>query len=162
MTDTPARPRRNYLLVVSLCLNVALIGVIAGAIWRISHIDTSIGAGGPLAPHTVMAQFPARAPAISAIIDAHRKKLKELRHASVQARVVFFRALSAPDFDPKAMTQTLDAVAVADAALEAESLRMAGESLSALTAQERQALVDRVKKRNRSWPFRLLRKKNDE
>jgi hypothetical protein len=58
------------------------------------------------------------------------------------------------------MAAAFKTVAAADAALEVESIGMMNDSLATLTPAERQALVDRVRKRNRSWFFHMMRRRN--
>ena len=67
----PPRPRRSWLLIVSLCLNIALVPVIAAVVVRAMHRDTAIGSGGVLAPRSLMAALPAQSSAIQKVIDAH-------------------------------------------------------------------------------------------
>jgi len=153
-----AKPRRNWLLIVSLCLNVALIGGIAVVAWRVAHFDLFTGSGGPLAPRTVMAQFPDREPAIEKIIAAHQARLADLRHSAATARRDVFRLFASPDYTPERMASALDAVATADVAIEREAVVMENESLATLSPAQRQTLVERVKARNRSWLFRMFRR----
>jgi len=154
------RPRRSWLLIVSLCLNLALNGGIAVAVYRLAHPDMSVGGGGPLSPKSVMAAFPDRQPAIAQVIAAHQAKILELRRAAAVARRDAFRELADPDYAPQKMAAAFKTVAAADAALEVESIGMMNDSLATLTPAERQALVDRVRKRNRSWFFHMMRRRN--
>jgi uncharacterized membrane protein len=156
MDDTPTRPRRSWLLIVSLCLNLALVGGIGVAVYRLAHLDTSVGVGGPLSPKSLAAAFPDRGPAIEQAIAAHQAKILSLRRAAGEARRAAFRELADPDYSPQKMDVALKATAAADAALESESIGLMNDSLSTLTPAERQTLVDRVKKRNRSWFFRMM------
>jgi len=153
-----AKPRRNWLLILSLCLNVALVGGIAVVAWRIGHFDIFTGSGGPLAPRTVMAQFPDREPAIETIIAAHQARLADLRHNAATTRRDVFRLFASPDYTPQKMATALDAVATADVAIEREAIVMENESLATLSPAQRQALVERIKARNRSWLFRMFRR----
>ncbi len=152
------KPRRSWLLIVSLCLNVALIAGIAVVAWRVGHFDIFAGSGGPLAPRSVMAEFPDREPAIEKIIAAHHDKLADLRHGAALARRDAFRQFAAPDYTPQKMASALDAVATADVAIEREAIVMENESLATLPPAQRQALVERIKARNRSWFFRMLKR----
>jgi Spy/CpxP family protein refolding chaperone len=104
-----------------------------------------------------MSAFPSDAGRIQKVIDAHTPRIKELRRAAVQARRASFRLLSAPDYTPAKMAAVLDALHTADTALEAESLAMMNDSLTVLTPDERAVLVEKIKRRNRSWLFRMFR-----
>ena len=55
------------------------------------------------------------------------------------------------------MSAALQAITAADTALETESVAMMGDSIARLTPAERQAIVERVRKRNNSWLFRMFR-----
>jgi uncharacterized membrane protein len=154
-----ARPRRgaNILLIVSLCLNVVLVPVMAAVVVRAMHRASEIGSGGILAPRSVMAAIPAEQSHIQKIIDARTQKIRALRADSLRSRVDAFAALAAPDYSADKFVAALDRVAVADGALERESIAMMAQSLATLTPPERQAMVDKVKKRNRSWFWRMFR-----
>jgi uncharacterized membrane protein len=153
----PPKRRVNWLLIVSLCLNIALVPVIAAVVIRALHRDTAIGSGGILAPRSLMAALPDERVHIQKIIDAHSAKILSLRQASVRARLAAFEVLGAPGYTPQKLSAALDAVTVADTALETESVAMMSQSLATLTPAERQAMVEKVKKRNRSWLFRMFR-----
>jgi uncharacterized membrane protein len=147
----------NVLLIVSLCLNIALVPVIAAVVVRAMHRETAIGSGGILAPRSVMEAVPAEQARIQKIIDAHSPKIHALRKDSVRARMAAFAALGAPDYSADKFAAALDRVSTADGALERESIAMMAQSLATLTPAERQAMVDKVKKRNRSWFWRTFR-----
>ncbi len=167
MTDTqtplpPApRPRRSWLLIVSLCLNIVLIPVVAAVVMRALHRDVQIGSGGIMAPRSLIDAFPSEGGKIQKVIGAHTPSIKSLRHATVLARVQAWQLLGSPNYTPDKMAAALAAVHAADIALEAETLAMMNDSLATLTQAERTALVEKVRKRNRSWLFRMFRPKFD-
>ena len=154
---TPKKRRVSWLLIVSLCLNIALVPVIAAVVVRALHRDTAIGSGGVLAPRSVMSAIPDEQAHIQKIIDVHSAKILALRQAAARARRQSFLVLSSPDYTPEKMAAALDTITAADTALETESVAMMGQSLAVLTPAERQAIVDKVRKRNRSWLFRMFR-----
>ncbi|HUO90395.1 MAG TPA: periplasmic heavy metal sensor [Rhizomicrobium sp.] len=161
MSDPAAAPprRRNWLLIVSLCLNVVLVALIVTAILRAPSRPAAIGGGGVLAPRSIMAALPDAAGPIQKVIDAHTAKLRELRLASVRARRDAFRVLASPDYTPDKLAAALEAVRAADTALEAESIAMMRDSLATLSPADRRKIVDRV--RSRSWWFRRFRPRPD-
>ena len=162
MTDTPPpRPRRSWLLIVSLCLNIALIPVIGAVVVRAMHRDVQIGSGGILAPRSLMAAFPSEAGRIQKVIAARTAKIRELRHGSEQTRLAAWQLLDSPNYSPDRMARALEAVHAADTALEGESIAMMNDSLATLSPDERAALVEKIKRRNRFWLFRLFRPKFD-
>ena len=151
------RPRRSWLLIVSLCLNIALVPVIAAVVVRAMHRDVQIGSGGVLAPRSLIAAFPNEGARIQKVIDAHTSKIKELRRASGEARRDAWKLLGSPGYSADGMAKALEAVHAADTALEGESLAMMNDSLAVLTPDERAAAVEKIRKRNRSWLFRMFR-----
>jgi len=160
MSETNLMPKRrpSILLIVSICLNIILIPVIAAVVVRAVHRDGGVvGAGGVLAPRSVMAAVPAERDRIQAIIDGHTAKITALRKASAQARRQAFLTLAASDFSQSSFAKSLTAVAAADAALERENIAMMAQSLAVLTPQEREAMVTRTKARNHSWFWRMFR-----
>ncbi|HEY2885631.1 MAG TPA: periplasmic heavy metal sensor [Rhizomicrobium sp.] len=157
MSDpVPSAPRRpSILLIASLCLNVLLIPVVAVIIVRAAHHLNAVGAGGVLAPRTVMAEAPAQKDRIAAIIARHEPKIHALRTTSADARREAFRALGAADYTPDKLRKSLAAVVDADGALERENIAMMSESLATLTPKERADLVAHARGRFRFWrPFR--------
>ena len=154
--DATPRRRRNWLLIVSLCLNVMLIAAIVTVAVRIAQRDTRIGAGGPLAPRSLIEEFPNEKAAIETVINAHTARIASLRQASRRARVDALNVLAAPDAAPQKLGAAFAAIARADAALEAEAVAMSSESTAMLSPAERQALADRLKRRSQSWWFRMM------
>ena len=152
----PPPRRRSRLLIVSLCVNAALIAFLSLILWRAAHIDRTIGSGGPLAPKSIIFEFPSRSAAIDAVIAAHAQKEAALRKAAIDARRALVRVIAAPDYTADAMRKASTAVSAADAALEAESVAMSDDALTTLSPDERKTLVERLKRRNRSWLWRTF------
>jgi hypothetical protein len=153
-------PRRaRWLLIASLCLNVILVVLIAAALLRIPGRPLPIGSGGALAPRSIIAAVPGAAGPVGKVIDAHTPKIEALRAAAARARRDAFTELAAPDYTPQKLAAALEVVRVADSALEAESIAMMRDSLDTLSAADRQAMVERLKARNRSWWFHFLRRR---
>lgn len=157
MSDaTPVPPRRpSILLIVSLCLNIILIPILFAVVVGAVHRGSVVGAGGVLAPRSVMAAVPNERDRIGAIIDGHAPKIAALRAASAEARRQAFMTLAAPEFSQDSFNRSLTAVANADDALERENIAMMAQSLAVLTPAERQAVVRRTKAR--SWFWRTFR-----
>ena len=153
--------RRNILLIVSLCLNVALAAMIAIGITNAARRNHLRGfAGGPLAPQALMAEVdPSQRPKIQAVIDRHAARLKELRLESVQARGAAFRVFAEPSFTPQEFSQALERVRAADTAWQDEAAKMTAESVAKLTPQERQQIAQKIRERARpAWKFFLPRR----
>ncbi|MBV8978844.1 MAG: periplasmic heavy metal sensor [Alphaproteobacteria bacterium] len=160
MTEEGRPDRPSILLIVSLCLNVALIGLAAAMFFRagMRPFEAHEARGG-LSAAALMRMAPAEQDKIAAVLDAHRPKLHELRRQAMQARTELFQLLSAPAFDSQAFAKASEAVQAADSALEAESLRTTVESMALLTPQERVQVASEVHKPGRTWLKHLLHKR---
>jgi len=151
MSEAPVRQKPSLLLIVSLCLNVALLGVVGATLWRSNEQEPE-----PRAPRAgLSAQMltrivPAEKAKIEAILSLHRPRLRELRIHAMQARVESFRLLTDPNFDSAAFAKSLAQVQTADAALEAETMTITAESVAALTPQERALVAGKVRKPDRA------------
>ncbi|MEI9930960.1 MAG: periplasmic heavy metal sensor [Rhizomicrobium sp.] len=161
MSDPVPAPKRqpSVLLIVSLCLNIALIALVASFYMRtgIHHAEPHEGKRG-LSAQSLMRMVPAEEGKIGAILDAHRKRMRELRRAAMQARVESFDLLQSKEFKAEDFAKSLAAVQAADAALEAETMKVTAESVAALTPQERAAIAGETQRPDRSELRRLFRK----
>lgn len=161
-TDSAARPNawRNVLLVLSLCLNVALVAILGvGAVRMVAAARAPfIGQpAGPLAPGQVLRSVtPERRQALQAVMRQHRPALVQLRQAARQARQDSFRVFSAPQFDSAAFNAALERVSAADGALEDEAVAQAKDLVAALTPQERQKVIEDRQQPRRPLLRRLL------
>ncbi len=159
MSDDPAVPPRrrpSILLIVSLCLNLALIGLAAVMFMRsVQPHEPKAG----LSAQALMRMVPGEKDKIAGIIDAHHAHLHELRQQTMQARAELFAVLSAPDFDKAAFAKSIATVQSADAALEAENLKTTADAVAVLTPKERESVAGQVHKPNRSWLRRMFRKR---
>jgi uncharacterized membrane protein len=159
-------------LIVSLCLNFVMIGLLAAMFWRwpfparnfapppgidlgAGDIGRSHGHGpgmghgmglglgqGPLNPHMLEHIAPAKADAIRAVILAHRKPLADLRDASFAARDAAAKVLAADGATQADIGAAFGKVREADAALETEVLKTVAECAALLTPEERRAALE--------------------
>jgi Spy/CpxP family protein refolding chaperone len=159
VSDDPAVPPRrrpSILLIVSLCLNLALIGLAAVMFMRsVEPHEPKAG----LSAQALTRMVPAEKDKIAAIVDAHRARLHELRQQAVQARAELFGVLSAPEFDRAAFAKSIATVQAADAALEAENLKTTADAVAVLTSKERESVAGLVQKPSHSWFRRMFRKR---
>ncbi|HTP76369.1 MAG TPA: periplasmic heavy metal sensor [Rhizomicrobium sp.] len=156
MSEAPAPRRRSALLIISLCLNVVLVPLVAVIIYRAAYLVAEIGSGGVLAPRSVMAAVPAERERIQHVLDIYTPKIRDLRAAAVLARRNAFQVLGSSDYTAEKFARALDAVTAADAALERENIQMMSESLATLTPDERQKMTELARARARSWFWRLF------
>lgn len=155
-TDT-ASPRKssNVGLIVSLCINLILVGVIAMGFFRAFHpglmfggqgFGRGMGQGqGALAPYALMRLVPAESDKIQSIVAAHRDRILQFRSEAMAARQETRRAFADANFSRQAFDRSLERVRNADMALEEEEMKVMSESVAALTPDERRAVVDRVR-----------------
>jgi uncharacterized membrane protein len=161
MSDPAAAPKRqpSILLIVSLCLNLALIGLIAIAYMRtgMRHFEPHEGKV-TLSAQSLMRLAPAEEKKIQGIVDAHRKQIHQLRQKSVQARAEAFRLLESRDFNADDFAKSLAAVQNADTALETETMKVTAESVAVLTPAERETVAGQVRKPDRAELRRFFRR----
>lgn len=159
MSD-PSTPRggSNLALIISLCLNFLLAGLIVTAVVRFSMnhpLLASLSGGGlpgrgdgmgrgmwqmePLSPGAMIQAAPGKAAEIRSIIEAHRPRIHALRMSSFAARDEALRQYTAPKFDRNAFDKSLARIQSDDAALESELLKTVSDSATALTPEERRA-----------------------
>ena len=161
MSETSVTPKRqpSVVLIVSLCLNLALIGLIAITVmrtgWhRIEHHEGKLS----LNAQALMRMVPAEQTKIQTIVDTHRKQMRELRRQAMEARAESFRLLEAKDFSAGDFAKSLAVVDAADAALEAETMAVTAQSVAALTPQERESVAAKVQKPDRAELRRFFRR----
>jgi uncharacterized membrane protein len=157
--ETPARREPSLLLILSLCLNLALLGVVGVTMWRsqgrVAEVrQPKVG----LSAQILMRMIPAEKAKIEAIIVQHRPQLHAMRGDAMRARAESFRLLAEPNFDSTAFAKSLAAVQTADAALETETMKLTADSVAALTPQERAVVASEVQKPDRTWLRRLFRR----
>jgi uncharacterized membrane protein len=151
MSEVPVRQKASLLLILSLCLNVALLGVVGVMLWRSN--EQALEPRAPkvgLSAQMLMRLVPAEKVRIEAILTEHRPRLRELRNDAMRARVESFRILTEPNFDSTAFANALAQVQTADAALEAETMTITSDSVAALTPQERALVAGKVQKPDRA------------
>jgi uncharacterized membrane protein len=158
MSEVPVRQKPSLLLIVSLCLNVALLGVVGVTLWRSNdqEVEPRVPRVG-LSAQTLTQMVPAEKTKIEAILSRHRLRLRELRSDAMRARIESFRILTEHNFDSGAFAKALAQVQTADAAFEAETMTITAESVAALTPQERALVVGKVHKPNRVALRRFFR-----
>ncbi|HVV65044.1 MAG TPA: periplasmic heavy metal sensor [Rhizomicrobium sp.] len=160
MSEAQHAPARqpSVLLIVSICLNIALIALVAIAMTRVGarRIEPHERKGG-LSAQAVMRAAPAEESKIKAIIEEHRPRLRRLRGEAMGARAESYRLLTAPDFNAQEYAKSLAAVQAADAALEKEVTEMAAQSVATLTPAERADFAKTVKRPDKKWLRRLMR-----
>jgi uncharacterized membrane protein len=159
MSDPVIASKRqpSVLLIVSLCLNLALIGLVAITFMRtgMRHFEPREEKIG-LSAQSLMRMIPAEEDKIRAIVDAHHKLMRPLRQQAKRARAESFQLLEAKDFNADAFAKSLSDVQNADAALESETMKLTAESIAALTPQERETVAGKVQKPDRAELRRLF------
>ena len=147
----PAPRRRSAALIVSICLNVALVAMILAAAGSLFfHRFHGHWQGGPLGIHAMMdvASSPERA-RIEDIVQRHRPHLRDLSDKAWAARTAAYKIFARPTFDQAAYVKALDQVRLENDALQAEVSATMAEAASQLSPDERQKLADRASRRSR-------------
>jgi len=137
----------NVALIVSLCLNLILVGLIAMGAIRVFHLGPMFGGGHGFGrdgsvPHALAHLIPAETDKIKNVIAAHQDSIILLRGEAKAARQDVRSAFAAPDFNRKTFDQALERMRVADAALETEEMKIVSESVATLTPDERHAAAE--------------------
>jgi hypothetical protein len=159
--------RWNIALIVSLCLNFLLAGVILTAVLRFSlHRPEPLPPPPPMAaglergqmhamlsPRTLMRVAPDKTGAIFAVIGKHHGRIDALRAGSMAARQEVMRLFSQDKLDRPALDKALAQMQQGDAALETEILAIVSETAVVLTPQERRAAAAEAAKRGRGHGF---------
>jgi Spy/CpxP family protein refolding chaperone len=151
-------PRRNVALIVSICVNLVLAGIIAMAVFRFQFRPPLIapigGHSGPvsgplerqqvrqlMSPRLLMRVAPDKRGAIRDIAQPYRHDLDGLRDASAAARREVVRLYTAPVYDKAAVERALAKMQAADSAFELKLTKVATEAGGLLTPEERQAVI---------------------
>lgn len=150
----PTEPHRSHLLlIISLCVNLVLAGVIAMALVRFMWFRPPLPVEGPplpdrvsarqvLAPRFLMHLAPDKAGTIRDIARAHRDRFEALRAEAVAARRDVLRIYGAPVFDKAALEKAVARMQAADGAVEGEVLKLAVETGAVLSADERKHVAE--------------------
>jgi len=150
-------PRTSLALIVSLCVNLLLAGVIAMAAVR--HFTApprgpmmapQAGAQPPeraqlrqlLSPRFLSHIAPDQADKIRDIVDAHREKLDHLKVEANAARREVLSLFGAPAVNQDALAKALARTQIADAAVETEVMAICTQIAPILTPEQRKKAAD--------------------
>ena len=142
--------RQSKLLIVSVALNVFLVGAMVGGAYRWTTTRPAPPASAAPHPRTLRA-------AAATLSDGRRLQLREaLRHTSRINRPLILSAqagrrdvvaaLKAQPFDPAALDAALARTRTADAALRVQIEQAIGGFAAGLSAEERARLVDAMER----------------
>ncbi len=146
-------PRSNTALIISLCVNLLLAGVIAIPLVRFAMHGQAFGHRMPdplgqspervqvhmaLSPRTMLHVAPEKSDEIRALIQTHRPHIEALRAQSMTARRHVLDVFGAQNFDKVAFEKAVAQMQVADAAFETEILKLSTEAALVLSPEERQ------------------------
>lgn len=171
MSDSPSpRAPSNAPLIISLCVNLLLAGLIVIPLVRFAFLgpmfrppmSDPLGPGMErgqmhqmLSPRMMIHAAPEKADKIKAVIDGHRGRIDELRGQSMAARRKVMDVFGAAKFDSAAFDKALTDLQAADAAFEKEILKVVSETAGTLTPEERQKAAqwhDRPMMFRGGWP----------
>jgi uncharacterized membrane protein len=141
---------RNIWLILSLCLNVLLIAMIAVGMARVWHRHHEDAMGPAFSAESIVGHLPPdRAARVQAIIDRHAAAMKRLRDNATVARLRARPIFTAPRFDAAAYARAQQNLRAADDALQVERLKQLAEIAAILSAQERADIVARARDHDR-------------
>jgi len=148
------KPTASIALIVSLCVNLLLAGVIATAAVRFFHHPPL--PPGPfslqpperaqlrqlLSPRFLSHMAPEQGEKIRAIVDAHRATLDRLKSEANAGRREVLMRFAAPNVDKDGLVKALARTQIADAAVETEVMRICAEIAPILTPEQRKKAAD--------------------
>jgi uncharacterized membrane protein len=148
-------------LIVSVCLNVALVAMIAVVVATgISHGNRPRWASGPLGTDALMdVASPGEQTRIQAIMDAHKLRLRDLSKQVADSHKLAFRIFASDRFDEPAYAKALDGIRNANDAMQVEVSKMMADAAAQLTPAERARLAERTRDR-RKFLWRVLQFRN--
>ncbi len=140
------------LLICSLALNLLVVGIAAGSVWRHRHHHNFAGGGGRGTEEIGLRSFlktlpPERAKELRTLIKSAKPELKPLFDATRAARRTAADAMSAEPFDKDKLTGAFGKIDEAEAAMKAAARSVITNAASQMTAAERLALAERWKAR---------------
>ena len=151
MSDAPQAPRRSRVwLIVSLCLNFFLIGLIAAGliVARNRVIAGAVRGEGSLPPEVVLQLLPpSGAVKMCAIMSANVDAFTKIGGELVAARREIFKAFRAEPFDSTALKSAFDRATAAQVTLVQLRERLALELSERLSTDERQELSRKLVRR---------------
>ena len=124
MADAPGSSKtRTTLIVMSLCLNVALIALILVGLGRAG--GGFLAQPGVMAPAQMARLVPGEREKIMAVVARHRDAMRDRRRAARRSRLEAFRIFASPNYSEGEFAGALDQIRTADAALEEEAVAAA-------------------------------------
>jgi uncharacterized membrane protein len=151
MANTTAPRTRIILLVLSLCLNVALIAMLVVGMGRSG--GRFFAGPGVMAPGQIARGLPSQQrEKILDLVAEHREAMRDRRRAARRARLEALRVLDAPDYASADFGRALDDVRTADAALEEGAISLQRDVIDTLTPAQRKEVAERIRAR-RAGPW---------
>ena len=148
MTDAPSsspRPPRRWGLILSLCLNVFLIAVVAAGIGA-AYVRSANNTGGGLAPREMLAMLDGKS---RETVETYlRGRVREGRAAQRDvraARAAVFAAFQAEPFDKEALEGEMAKLRDAETALNALTQRIIADVAAMMTPAERATVARNVR-----------------
>jgi uncharacterized membrane protein len=147
MSDPSPRRGVSTVLIVSLCFNFFLAGIVVlGTLRAIQRVHAAIPVRQLLMPQAVKLLLPGDEQGkLDGIIAAHKEALDRYRDAAVETRAIAFREYESKDFDAAKFAADLEAIHSADSALEEEAIKSMSETAAKLRPQERKLVADHLK-----------------
>lgn len=149
MTETPRR-RFRALLAVSLAINLFVVGIAGGAVWRWYRADDGAPAravSGFGIPPMIRRLPPERREEIMAVMQPRLQTMRAARGEARRARRAALTILKADDFDPEAFEIALEEMG-ARSATAGDALRaLIADLAMTFTPEERRDMAEAFEKR---------------
>ena len=143
---------RTIVLVLSVCLNALLIGLLVVFLTRAATVAVR-QPGGQVAPGAIIQGLSPESQAkVREVMQLHAEALRQARQATNRTRLIAFRTFAAVNFNSDAFNQALEDVRAADARFEEEQILQLKDVIDELTPDERRTVVTRIRTgANRPW-----------
>ncbi|MEO9969774.1 MAG: periplasmic heavy metal sensor [Hyphomonadaceae bacterium] len=143
--------KRPVILLVSLAINLVLIGLVAGSLLNRSSDDR------PAARHGTLAERPDVSPSVRRAVNnalrSARTGVPEARQRNEDARRALYGVLTADVFDPDAARTAFGVMRDAETAFQMETQESLIQAMSEMSAEERASIARRLT-RQRGGPSR--------
>ena len=151
MSDAPQVPRRSRVwLIISLCLNFFLIGLIVAGlvVARNRMVAGAVRGEGSLPPEVILQLLPpSGAVKMCEVVNANIPAFAKLGRDLLETRREVFKAFRADPFDPSALKTAVDHATAAQVALVQLRQAVALQVAEKLDAGERQDLSRKLVRR---------------
>ncbi len=158
MTEQTTKTGRwkNWLLIASLALNLAIVGIIAGFALRgdTGRKGPPRGVPNDMVRELVRAVPESQREALREDLSAKREEMQQIRHTVVEGRSELVRVLVAPDFDISRVVAILDNHRVILSRITSGGHELIIRRIENMSPEERQIFAKNLRKFHESRRYR--------